>query len=85
MAYVRQEGGEYYIMKADKDNKLTKQYVKTGQISYLGAYIEIKGGLTKNDKLCFPYGTDVKEGVRTKETTETIDPEQYLVQNMGMG
>ena len=85
MAYVRREGGEYYIMKADNDNKLTKQYIRTGQISYAGAYIEVKGGLTQSDRLCFPYGTDVKEGVRTRDTTDTIDPEMYLMQTMGMG
>ena len=72
--YVRQEGGDYYIMKADEDGKLKKQYVKVGQIMY-GYMIEIKGGLSYKDKICFPYGKEVKEGTKTRETTEILMPE----------
>jgi hypothetical protein len=72
--YVRQEGGDYYIMKADEDGKLKKQYVKVGQIMY-GYMIEIKGGLSHKDKICFPYGKEVKEGTKTRETTEILQPE----------
>lgn len=74
--YVRQEGGDYYIMKADKNNRLVKQYVKVGKIMY-GYAIEIKGGLSMSDRICFPFGTDVKEGVRTKDSTEILYPENY--------
>lgn len=74
--YIRQEGGEYYIMKADEDGRLKKQYVKAGQIMW-GMYIEIKGGLSSKDKICFPYGKDVKEGVKTRETTQVLQPEGY--------
>ena len=72
--YVRQENGNYYIMKADKDGRLVISYIKTGKIMY-GTNIEVKGGLSMKDKICFPYGKDVKEGVRTKETTEVLYPE----------
>ena len=72
--YVRQEGGDYYIMKADEDGRLKKQYVKVGQIMY-GYIIEIKGGLSYKDKICFPFGKDVKEGAKTRETTEILQPE----------
>lgn len=72
--YVRQENGNYYIMKANKDGRLVKSYIKTGKIMY-GTNIEVKGGLSMKDKICFPYGKDVKEGVRTKETTEVLSPE----------
>ena len=72
--YVRQENGNYYIMKADKDGRLVKSYIKTGKIMY-GSNIEVKAGLSMKDKICFPYGKDVKEGVRTKETTEVLYPE----------
>lgn len=74
--YVRQEGGDYYIMKADENNRLVKQYVKAGKIMY-GYAIEIKGGLSMSDRICFPFGTDVKEGVRTKDSTEILYPENY--------
>ncbi|SEK35951.1 biotin/lipoyl-binding protein [Ruminococcus albus] len=72
--YVRQEGGDYYIMKADEDGKLKKQYVKVGQIMY-GYFIEIKGGLSYKDKICFPYGKEVKEGTKTRESTEILTPD----------
>ena len=72
--YVRQEGGDYYIMKADEDGRLKKQYVKVGQIMY-GFAIEIKGGLSSKDKICFPFGKEVKEGTKTRETTEILEPE----------
>lgn len=74
--YVRQEGGDYYIMKAGKDNKLEKAYVKAGQVMY-GSFIEITGGLSMSDRICFPYGTDVKEGIKTKDSTEVLYPENY--------
>ncbi|SFC22059.1 biotin/lipoyl-binding protein [Ruminococcus albus] len=72
--YVRQEGGDYYIMKADENGKLKKQYVKVGQIMY-GYFIEIKGGLSYKDKICFPYGKEVKEGTKTRESTEILMPD----------
>ena len=72
--YVRQENGNYYIMKANKDGRLVKSYIKTGKIMY-GTNIEVKGGLSMKDKICFPYGKDVKEGVRTKETDKVLYPE----------
>ncbi|MBR1863562.1 MAG: biotin/lipoyl-binding protein [Ruminococcus sp.] len=72
--YVRQEGGDYYIMKADADGKLKKQYIKVGQ-EYGGRLIEVKGGLSMDDKICFPYGKDVKEGVKTQDSTEVKMPE----------
>lgn len=72
--YVHQEGGDYYIMKADEDERLKKQYIKVGQIMY-GMFIEVKGGISSKDKICFPFGKDVKEGAKTKETTEVLTPE----------
>lgn len=75
--YVRQEAGDYYIMKADENDRLVKQYVSVGQILY-GYYIEVTGGLdVKHDRICFPYGTDVKEGVRTQESSEVLYPSNY--------
>lgn len=75
--YVRQQDGDYYIMKADENDRLTKQYIGVGQILW-GMYIEVTGGLdVRNDRICFPYGTDVKEGVRTEESTEVQMPNGY--------
>lgn len=72
--YVRQEGGDYYVMKADEDGRLKKQYVKVGQIMY-GYIIEIKGGISYKDKICFPFGKEVKEGTKTRESNEILQPE----------
>lgn len=69
--YVREEDGSYYVLKADENNRLKKQYVKTGRIVY-GSQIEIKSGLSESDKICFPYGKNIKEGIKTKDTDEVL-------------
>ena len=69
--YVREEDGNYYVMKADENNRLKKQYVKTGRIIY-GSQIEIKSGLSESDKICFPYGKNIKEGIKTKDSDEVL-------------
>jgi hypothetical protein len=69
MQYCRKEGNGYYVMKADKDGLLVKQPIETGKTLW-GSYLEIKGGVKDDDLLCFPYGKDVKVGVKTKETDE---------------
>ena len=75
--YIRQEGGDYYVMKADENDRLVKQYVSVGK-NYWGYYIEVTGGLdVKNDRICFPFGTDVKEGVKTQDSTEVLYPSNY--------
>ncbi|MBR1423768.1 MAG: biotin/lipoyl-binding protein [Ruminococcus sp.] len=70
--YVRKEGSTYYIMRADKDGKLEKHYIKTGKIMY--GSIEVTAGLSVKDKICFPYGKDVKEGVNTKDSEKILYP-----------
>ena len=51
-------------LKVDgKPDRLVKQYVKTGKIIY-GDTIEIKSGLTEDDRIAFPYGKTAKEGIR---------------------
>lgn len=70
-AYVREDNGMYYVMMADENNLLKKQYITTGKIVY-GYLIEIKDGLTEDDRICFPYGKNVKEGVRTKDTDTVV-------------
>ena len=44
-----------------------KQYVKTGRIIY-GDTIEIKAGLSEDDRIAFPYGKTAKEGVRAVDS-----------------
>lgn len=66
-AYVRDEDGKSYVLKAGEDGRLVKQYVKTGKILY-GSTIEIKSGLSLEDRIAFPYGKTAKEGVKAVES-----------------
>ena len=66
-AYVRDEDNRKYVLKQDSNNCLVKQYVKTGKTLY-GSSVEIVSGLTKEDKIAFPYGKSAKEGVKVKTT-----------------
>lgn len=52
-AYVRNEDGKSYVLKAGEDNRLVKQYVETGKTVY-GSSIEIKSGLSESDRIAFP-------------------------------
>ena len=65
-------------MKAGIDNRLYKQYLEVGASIYNGEYVEVKSGLTMNDYIAFPYGPDVKEGVRAvvEGTGEPPIPEE---------
>ena len=71
MHYVREENDRYYVFKAGEDGLLKKQYIQTGAIMY-GSTIEVTGGLSENDKICFPYGKKIKEGIKTRETDEVL-------------
>lgn len=67
-AYVREEDGKSYVLKADENDKLVKQYVITGKTLW-GQAVEIVSGLTLEDKIAFPYGKSAKEGVKVKESS----------------
>ena len=65
-AYVREDNGEYFVFIADEKGRLKKQTIEAGATMY-GYYQEIKSGLTTEDLITFPYGKNVKEGVKTEE------------------
>lgn len=65
-AYVREEDGRSYVMIADENDCLKKQYVVTGRTIY-GSAVEIKSGLTEEDRIAFPYGKNAVEGVAVKD------------------
>lgn len=65
-SYVRESNGDKFVYIADENDKLKKSIVETGKIMY-GDMIEIKSGLTQEDKIAFPYGKYVKEGTKVKE------------------
>ncbi len=66
-AYVRDEDGKSYVLKAGEDGRLVKQYVQTGKILY-GSSVEIKSGLSEQDRIAFPYGKTAKEGAKVVES-----------------
>lgn len=76
MHYVRQEDGDYYILRESSEGTLEKRYISTGSVIDWGyKMVEVKAGISLNDKICFPYGKDVKEGVKTRETDTVLYPE----------
>ena len=77
-AYLREDDGGRYVMKAGLDNRLHKQYLQLGTSIYGGQYYEVKDGLTMNDYIAFPYGSDVREGTRVvvQCTTDPPIPEE---------
>lgn len=66
-AYVREENGRSYVLKADENGRLVKQYVVTGRTLW-GQAVEIISGLTMEDQIAFPYGKDAREGAKVKES-----------------
>lgn len=64
--YVRDDDGGSYVMKKGTDNRLAKQYVQTGKSLSGGYYVEIKAGLSMNDSIAFPYGKNIREGMKTR-------------------
>ncbi len=68
-AYVRSDGNKSYVMIEGKNKRLKKQYVTTGKTIY-GQAVEITSGLEGSEYITFPYGKNVKEGVKVKETDE---------------
>ena len=73
-AYIRKEGSRSYVMAAGEDGTLEKRYIKTGKPLW-GSYTEILAGVTTDDYLAFPYGTDVVEGAMTE--TASMDDIYY--------
>ena len=66
--YVRSDSGGRYVYVRGEDGKLEKRYVVTGKSPDTYTY-EIRGGITPNDFIAFPYGSNVKEGAATEEAT----------------
>ncbi len=70
-AYVREENGKSYCMIADENNRLKKQYVVTGRTVY-GTAVEIKSGLSEDDRIAFPYGKNAVEGVAVTDAADMM-------------
>lgn len=67
-AFVKSENGISYVYK-DDNGVLKKQALAVGGNVDSGYSVMIKGGLTRQDKIAFPYGDSVVEGAKTREGT----------------
>lgn len=67
-AFVRTEGATSYVYVRNAEGLLEKRTIQVGG-SLWGSYTEVRGGLTADDWIAFPYGKDVKEGAPTQEGT----------------
>ena len=66
--FIRTENGKSYVMVRDDNGKLEKRWVQTGR-NLWGSYTQIRGGLTTEDFVAFPYGRNVTAGAATTEAT----------------
>ena len=64
--FIRTDNGKSYVMARGEDGRLEQRWVQTGRDLW-GRYTQIRGGLTTDDYVAFPYGRDVVEGARTVE------------------
>lgn len=67
--FIRTENGKSYVMVRGENGKLEKRWVQTGR-NLWGSYTQIRGGLTVDDFVAFPYGRNVTEGANTTESTQ---------------
>ena len=64
--------GSMVIQKAfvrSENGVLKKQELTVGSTVDNGYSVIVKGGITSDDLIAFPYGKDVKEGAKTKEVS----------------
>ena len=66
--FIRTDNGKSYVMARGDDGRLEQRWVQTGRDLW-GSYTQIRGGLTIDDYVAFPYGRDVVEGAHTQEAT----------------
>ena len=67
-AFVRSENGNSYVYK-DDNGVLKKQKLIVGGNVNGGYSVLVTGGITRDDKIAFPYGDTVNEGAKTQEVS----------------
>ena len=67
-AFVRSDSSTNYVYK-DDNGILKKQEISVGATVDSGYSVIVKGELSEDDLIAFPYGKDVKEGAKTREVT----------------
>ena len=67
-AFVRSENGNSYVYKDDNGVLKNQKLIVGGNVN--GGYsVLVTGGITRDDKIAFPYGDTVKEGAKTQEVS----------------
>ena len=66
--FIRTENGKSYVLVRGENGKLEQRWVQTGR-NLWGSYTQIRGGLTVDDFVAFPYGRDAVAGAGTTEAT----------------
>lgn len=66
--FIRTENGKSYVLARGEDGRLEQRWVQTGR-NLWGSYTQIRGGLTAEDFVAFPYGRNVTAGAATTEAT----------------
>ena len=64
--FLRTENGRSYVLVLGQDGRLEQRFVVTGK-SLWGSYTQILEGITSEDLIAFPYGKNVRPGVRAVE------------------
>ncbi len=64
--FLRTEQGNSYVYVMGENGRLEKRTVTTGK-NLWGSYTEIRGGLSPDDLIAFPYGKNVREGAKAVE------------------
>lgn len=68
-AFVRTENGKYFVYVKNSEGLLEKRPIQVAGTIYEGSYTAVSGGLSVSDSIAFPYGRDVKDGAKTKDST----------------
>ena len=67
-AFIRTDDGEPYVWVAE-NNRLTKRFVKIGRVIHNQYIVILDNAVTIEDRVAFPYGKSLREGVEVEEGT----------------
>lgn len=64
--FIRNEGGRSFCYVVGENGLLEERTIQVGK-SLWGSYTQIRGGLSLEDKIAFPYGKDTVAGAKCKD------------------
>ncbi|MBQ6020844.1 MAG: HlyD family efflux transporter periplasmic adaptor subunit [Clostridia bacterium] len=66
--FIRLENGRSFVYVKDAQNRLERRAIRTGGDLW-GEYTRVRSGLTTEDSIAFPYGSDVFDGAKTRDAS----------------